>query len=710
MADLLKTSLTKSQRRKFLAMMGDFVASARSPRFRTMAQFGLEEIWLPPGGPRQNERLSFKAQPWVKLWLDEVDSDRYVRHVLVAMVQGGKTFAGWVLPAMYYLFERGENVGLGLPQMEMARDKWERDLLPVIMASKYRDLIPDLGKGSKGGDFDAIKFKNGAWLKFISAKGDDAKRSGITFKILIMTEVDKYDEAGGASRETSPVNQMMARLESHPMRNTRIFMECTASFITGKIWTEFLSGTQSRIVLECPHCRTWNTLEREHLRGWQTAANEVEAFENAHVVCPACEKAWTEAQRKEANSRAKLVHRGQEVTPDGQIVGSPPPTYTLGFRCNVFNNCLKPIGDIAYKEFKAKHSPDEKECNEKALVQFQFAKPWGGEVDHEGITPEIVASRLTGLPKWVCPEDTETLVVQIDLHQKWHVWTLMATGPNNVRSYLAYDISLNPDPKVFGPEHAIRRGLERLADDLEYRQYMTDEGRIIPLDLVLIDGGYYQSVALEVVTARGGLYRLVKGQGKDDKQLKLADNKYKKPEKATKDLRPSDHWFDSRQSPVEESDKKFWWMVISDTNHWMHKLHDGFYKPSWLTDEHGILQVDQFGKPIRRPDSCALFGDSPDEHLRNLDEGITKSNFATQVCGWVFKSVKTTKKGEQIGWQPQWASHDHFGDTGYGCLVADSVVRRYAKRFKPKPVVEATQFEETRPKMPDGRPYLLTER
>jgi hypothetical protein len=704
------TAITAIQKRRLREQFHAFTRAAKVPQFRTMKEFAESEIRCPPNGPRAGEMFNSKTQPWTGHWLDAVDSYRYVFHVLVAIVQGGKTLCGWVIPAMYHLFERNESVTCAVPDMGMAFTKWDEDFLPILKASRYAHLLPTQGVGSKGGKkFSEVTFLNGAKLKFVGAAGSDTGRSGFTTKVLVMTEVNKM-RALSTSKEAGPIAQFFARLKAHEMERMRIFLECTVDDENGEIWTRYIAGTASRAMVPCPKCGKRVCLERSELRGWQNAADEIAAREMAHYVCPSCEAPWTEEERKQANRLGVLVARGQQVTDDGKVIGDSPRTLTFSMRANIADSNLKPAKDVGWEEWDAKYNPDDEGLKEKTLQQFTWVMPWGGEAEHEGISPDIVASRLSGIDRGVLPEDVETLVVQIDIHQKWHVWTLLATGPHNVRSYIDYGISLNPDPRVVGPEQAIRRGLELLADDLETREYVTDQGRVVYLDLGLVDGGYYQNVALEFVTSRGGLWRLVKGQGKDEKQVKLDANKYKKPEKRTADVRPGDHWFDSRQPAVEESDKKKWWLVVSDTNHWMHTLHDGFMKGTWLTDDKGIVQYDEFGQPIRRPGSCALFGESAEEHLRNLDEGIPKSNFATQVCGWVWKSVKTAKKGEQIGWHPQWASHDHFGDTGYGCLVADSVVRAYSPRFKrkaplPKPLDDSSRFT-----VPDGRPYLLTER
>lgn len=100
------------------------------------------------------------------------------------------------------------------------------DRRTAIKASRYRDLMPRAGAGSRGGNVEAIKFRNGATLKFMSAGGGDAGRSAFTARVAILTELDKFDEAGGASRETDKVSQIIAKTDRFGSRR-RIYGECT---------------------------------------------------------------------------------------------------------------------------------------------------------------------------------------------------------------------------------------------------------------------------------------------------------------------------------------------------------------------------------------------------------------------------------------------------------------------------------------------------
>ncbi len=694
---------------------------ALPPELRTITEFACEDIVCPPGGPAGGEDFTIERQPFAGLLFAAIESGEYVRFAVTGPLQSGKTFL-FVIVALYYLFEVGEDIVYGIPIMDMARDKWDRDFLPVILASKWADQLPTTGPGSEGGKFEKIIFKNGKSLKFMSAKGGDAKRSGYTARVLIMTEVDKYDEAAEASRESDPVTQMIGRLEAHEMLDTLVFMECSTTIATGKIWKEFTNGTKSRIETPCPHCGNHVCMERENLKGWQQATNEIDARLMAYLECPKCQERWSEDDRKLANSQAVLVHRGQTVEPEtGLITGESPMTYTLGFRWNTTNNLMKDAADLGYKEWKARNDPDE-ENSEKTLLQYTWAKPWNGESNATGIKPEIICERLSYVPQWELPEDTEVLVVQIDMHFKWHYYTIMASGrnPNPLwkegaksasgkpipkflpphYSVIDYGLFINPDRARLGPEGSMAAGLELLIEELESRDYVMTDGRIVNLDLGLIDGGFHQDIALAFVTSDvGGIWRLVKGEGRKDLR---GSTRYAAPKEPTREIYPGDHWYDKVQPACIASSGRPWRMIFSDTNYWMHQVHGGLMSLPFTEFDP------KTATGVRRPGSIAIWGDDPEVHLRMVDSGVHRSAYATQLCGWIWAETKSKKAGQQVGWNKEY-EQDHWLDTTYGCRVADSIVRKYARRFRPKIVMKKPKPTEAFTGL-DGQPYLISNR
>jgi hypothetical protein len=304
-----------------LSDLGWFLARARPARVRSMRRFAEEEIIIPEG-PFAGRRFRCSRQPYSGLWFDEVDSARWSRCVATGPTQSGKTLSCFVIPLLYHLFEMGETVICGLPDMDMAGDKWREDILPAIEQSRYRSLMPRAGGGSRGGKVEAMQFLNGATLKFMSGGGSDKSRAGFTSRVVVITETDGMDQPGAASRESDKITQLEARTRAYGSRK-RIYMECTVSTEQGRTWREYQEGTRSRIVLPCPHCQAWVSPEREHLTSWQGAQSQAEARVTAKFSCPACGEVWSHEDRLNANAGCKLLHEGQSIDADGTVHGDP---------------------------------------------------------------------------------------------------------------------------------------------------------------------------------------------------------------------------------------------------------------------------------------------------------------------------------------------------------------------------------------------------
>jgi len=178
-----------------------FLAQARPRLTRSMRAFAEQEVII-PDGPYPGRQFLCSRQPYTGLWFDELDSGRWSRCVATGPTQSGKTLSAFVIPLLYHLFELEETVICGLPDMDMAADKWREDILPVIDRSRYRDLLPQRGGGSRGGRVESIQFGNGATLKFMSGGGSDKSRAGFTSRVVVITETDGMDQPAGTSRES----------------------------------------------------------------------------------------------------------------------------------------------------------------------------------------------------------------------------------------------------------------------------------------------------------------------------------------------------------------------------------------------------------------------------------------------------------------------------------------------------------------------------
>lgn len=437
--------------------------AARIRRLRSIREFAESEIVLATG-PHQDEPFRANVNPWASLWFGEIDSGRWRRHILSGVGQGGKTLCGSALPVMFHLFEHRDTVVYGAPTLDMAADKWRQDVLPVIQASRFRDLLPERGGGSKGGTPTSIQFKHGPTLRFMTGGGNDKVRAGFTARVAVITETDGMDEAGGTSRETDKVSQIEARTNAFGDR-ARVYMECTLSTEEGRTYRELKAGTDSRIACPCPHCRKFVTPEREHLKGWQDAASVSEASERAVLCCPACGAEWTEADRTTANRGARLIHKGQDVADDGTVVGLPPRTHTLGFRFTAINNLLVSMSRVAEEEFSAPRTTDP-DLAEKKLRQFYWTLPSETEaVTLSEMDASAITVRFANFPRGRCPADTQTVTVGVDLGKWVCHWVAIAWRTGGTPHVIEYG-RLDVPSQANAVEVALLTALRAFRDDV----------------------------------------------------------------------------------------------------------------------------------------------------------------------------------------------------------------------------------------------------
>lgn len=288
----------------------DFLRAYNRRRHRSMLDFA-RDCFILPDGPSKGER--FDPLPFQRLFFAALDGGEFSGYAITGPAQATKSTIGFVIPTLYYLFELGETIAIGLPDLKMADDKWRMDILPAIKSSNFAGMLPASGPGSRDGKIEStIKFQNGAVLKFMGGGGGDEARSGFTARRVLITEVDKLDEIGGASREADKIKQMQARTQAYGDKGF-CGLESTVSQSWGRIWREYQAGTCSSIFCPCPHCREWVSPDRDSLVGWKDAESEGEVRERAAWCCPACGEIFSETQRREMNAAGVLVHKGQKV-------------------------------------------------------------------------------------------------------------------------------------------------------------------------------------------------------------------------------------------------------------------------------------------------------------------------------------------------------------------------------------------------------------
>lgn len=647
------------------------IGVARTPKIRSIRQFAEDEIII-PDGPFKGRRFRVDRNPVSRLWFEAVDSGRWNRLVATGPTQSGKTLKCFVIPTLYHLFELNETVICGVPNMDMAGDKWREDLFPAIEASRFRDLLPRDGAGSRGGKVEAIKFRNGATLKFMSGGGGDKKRAAFTSRVLVVTETDGMDEAGVSSREADKITQMEARTRAFGSRK-RIYLECTVSIEQGRTWREYKAGTESRIAVQCPHCDGWVIPEREDLVGWQDSESVLEAREQSAFACSACGGLWSEQQRHQMNRGAKLFHRGQEISPNGEVVGIAPQVDTLGFRWHAFHNMLIPASDVAMDEWHAQRDADEDNA-EKEMRQFVWALPHipSIEKEHHVEIESIIHRQHKEQTRAVVSPECELLTAGVDVGKyllHWVVigWAVGARG--HVVDYGRIEVPSSDMPLEQAVLVALREWREIATTGFPQKDPVKGK-QLLAVEESWVDSGYQTEAVYHFCRESGRGFQAVKGYGASQR----VNRYYHSPDRLTDGVR---HIGDGHHIT---------WL----TNQGIALAH--INSDHWKTWVHGALTCPKDG-----PGAMTLFRGEPREHL----------SFAKHLTA----EEKTTEfvpgKGERVIWN-QKRKNNHWFDTVYMASAAGNY--RGVRLIEP---TDETVKGETRvhlPRRPDGQSFFVTNR
>ncbi len=645
------------------------VRAARAPRLRTMRQFAEEEIII-PDGDYKGQRFRCDRQPYSGLYFDLVDSGRWPRVNATGPTQSGKTLTSFVCPTLYHLFELRESVICGIPDMEMAGDKFWIDIAPVILRSRYRSQMPIRGHGSRGGRVESVTFRDGQVLKFMSGGKSDKGRAGFTSRVLVVTETDGMDVSGGTSREADKITQLEGRLRSRSKWHQRVYMECTVSIEKGRTWQEYINGTCSRIMLRCPHCRLWSCPERQHVVGWEAAENEVEASRLAEWHCPECGEVWSEADRRQANLDAVVIHRGQEMAPDGTIEGEPVETMTLGFRWSAVNNLFVPAGDIGIDEWRGARAIDEENA-EKELRQFVWALPYEPpDIELTVLTEEDVTNRVCDEPRGQLPTDTEFVTIGCDVG-KWLLhYTVLAWLKNGSVHVAEYNL-LEVDSERLLTERATLIALHQLRDlALKGFAHRTLGRPMIPIQ-VWIDSGWYGSKDAVYAFCGGDKtrrFRATKGYG----ATQQFDKFYRAPTKTTTDVR-----FVGEGFHIARLKKPGILLVHVNADHYKTRVHE---RLKMDPDEPGVMTI---------------FKDTRQAHTK----------FRKHLTAEAPRMVFVPERGMVIQWEIR-RKQNHWLDATALALAAGAFGQVLQTHSAPK----QAQTPSRRFSTPGDQPFLVSER
>lgn len=508
-------------------------------------EFAREYVVMPPNGPRGGERYRDEWQPVIGLLWDEFDKCYWKEAAITGPVQASKSFGALVIPTLRDVIELRYEPIVGVPEADMFADKWDKDFRPVLEASeRLRHLLPDKGSGSKGGRAkDRVSLRNGVDIKVMSRGGAATNKAGYTSPRLRITEAAGFSHGSTSERdeEADAYRQLLGRLGAFGLKDPRRFVaiEGTGTIdeqlpwrLRGKSEDDVVISSMSRIVSQCPHCAAWISPEREHLVGWQEAESMMQVMEEASFCCPECGQIITDEERRKSVADCKLVHYGQEITPDGTITGPLPPTLRLWFRWSAWHNLLLDAADTAVKEWEAaqiEEGTQDREDAERDLCQKSWAIPYKSRlVENEQLDAKVVRKRRSTWQRGLLPADTLFYTIGGDMGDWtgwWFALAFRACGELLVPAYGAFDVKRDKsDDLSTRIVHSLREFRETVV--LSGFPVEGKDTNMLP-GAVGIDIGYMPDDIAEALREFGGLESIFvgcRGRGKSVNQQGGANN------------------------------------------------------------------------------------------------------------------------------------------------------------------------------------------
>lgn len=570
----------------------DALLRGRSSPPRSFSEWVQSELII-PDGPHAGEHFRLERQPAIQLWLDAVDDPYWRSLIFTAVTQFGKSLFGYVSPMLYHACELGESLGFCVPFSDMADNKWQADVRPVLAASpSLRKFLPTRGSGASGGTVrDSIQLANGAILKIFSAGADDAGKAGFTCPTIALTEAARFSSASGSSVEANPLRQVRGRQRSYRAHKRREYIEGTLTLPSELPYTLREASSRSEIVAPCPHCGEFVAPGRDHLVGWRDARSELAAAKAATWICPKCERPITEKQRHKMLFDAVLLHSNQTIDKRGKVSGGMPETTRLWFHAKPFVNCLLQASDIATEEWLAAQIPEdtpERNDAEKELHQFVWSKPYEPPREEGSIelNRDDVTSRAIEVGRAQLPHDVDLVATGYDLGDTTG-WYLTLASRKDGRLLIVDYGSFDVHSKQARPREAIFAALKDQLPYLKAGYPMLGGGALRP-HAVWADAGHESEAVWDFVKAANERQSIknwimaCRGRG----VTQMDERKYSCPTK--------------KAGPVKQIASDRSWYVEFLKSPLCFEIHWDADKYKWLA-QHGL------SLPIDQPGAIALF-------------------------------------------------------------------------------------------------------
>lgn len=251
-----------------------------------------------------------------------------------------------------------------------------------------------------------------------------------------------------------------------------------------------------------------------------------------------------------------------------------------------------------------------------------------------GLRPDIVQSRISGLARRQIPLNTVALTAAIDLGKYRCHWVVTAWSHGFGGVVADYGVAevVNTDRSMTNEasEGAIYQALLNWRDELLGKEFIDTAGNKIPVQFAMVDSGTFTNAAYQFVRDVGGIFHPSKGL-----------NPYYRKKDSTSTLIAGEN-LHAQKIPASKV-----WLYELDTNYWKQFVHERFLTPTF--DDNNML----------RKGSLSIF----------QDEAVSHISYSQHIAAEELLTVFKEGKGLKTYWHSK-SENNHWLDATYMAAAA----------------------------------------